>query len=111
MPTTSRERCSVTLARGAGAIGSSPASDPPDHRPAAGADRAAHGRVVRDFGRPSIPPEKLLRALLLQALYTVRSERQLIEQLDYNLLFRWFVGLGMDDAVWAPTRFTKIAIA
>jgi transposase len=59
------------------------------------------------FGRPSIAPEKLLRALLLQALYTIRSERQLIEQLDYNLLFRWFVGLGMDDRVWAPTTFTK----
>jgi transposase len=59
------------------------------------------------FGRPSIPPEKLLRALLLQALYTIRSERQLIEQLDYNLLFRWFVGLGMDDPVWSPTTFTK----
>lgn len=59
------------------------------------------------FGRPSIAPEKLLRALLLQALYTIRSERQLIEQLDYNLLFRWFVGLGMDDVVWSPTTFTK----
>jgi transposase len=59
------------------------------------------------FGRPSIPPEKLLRALLLQALYTIRSERQLMEQLDYNMLFRWFVGLGMDDAVWSPTTFTK----
>ena len=59
------------------------------------------------FGRPSIPPEKLLRALMLQALYTIRSERQLMEQLDYNLLFRWFVGLGMDDPVWAPTTFTK----
>ena len=58
-------------------------------------------------GRPSIPPEKLLRAQLLQVLYTVRSERQLMEQLDYNLLFRWFVGLNMDDAVWAPTVFTK----
>jgi transposase len=58
-------------------------------------------------GRPSIPPEKLLRALLLQVLYTVRSERMLMEQLDYNLLFRWFVGLGMDDAVWSPTTFTK----
>ena len=58
-------------------------------------------------GRPSIPPEKLLRALLLQALYTIRSERQLMEQLDYNLLFRWFVGLGMDDPVWVPTTFTK----
>jgi transposase len=59
------------------------------------------------FGRPSIAPEKLLRALLLQALYTIRSERQLMEQLDYNLLFRWFVGLGIDDAVWSPTTFTK----
>ena len=51
-------------------------------------------------GRPSIAPEKLLRALLLQALYSVRSERMLMEQLDYNLLFRWFVGLNMDDAIW-----------
>jgi transposase len=65
------------------------------------------GALYVNFGRPSIPPEKLLRALLLQALYTIRSERQLIEQIDYNLLFRWFVGLGMDDAVWAPTTFTK----
>jgi transposase len=60
-----------------------------------------------DWGRPSIPPEQLLRALLLQVLYTVRSERQLMEQLDYNLLFRWFVGLGVDDAVWVPTVFSK----
>ena len=58
-------------------------------------------------GRSSIPPEQLLRALLLQVLYTIRSERQLIEQLDYNLLFRWFVGLGMDEPVWHPTTFTK----
>ena len=58
-------------------------------------------------GRPSIPPEKLLRALLLQAFYSVRSERQLMEQLDYNLLFRWFVGLGVDDAIWDVTVFTK----
>ena len=65
------------------------------------------GVLYVNFGRPSIPPEKLLRALLLQALYTIRSERQLIEQIEYNLLFRWFVGLGMDDAVWAPTTFTK----
>jgi transposase len=65
------------------------------------------GALYVTFGRPSIPPERLLRALLLQALYTIRSERQLIEQIDYNLLFRWFVGLGMDDAVWAPTTFTK----
>src|SRR5678815_1257645 len=58
-------------------------------------------------GRPSIPPEQLLRALLLQALYTVRSERMLIEMLDYNLLFRWFVGLSMDAPVWHATTFTK----
>ena len=58
-------------------------------------------------GRPSIAPERLLRALLLQILYTVRSERQLMEQLDYNLLFRWFVGLSADDAVWDPTVFAK----
>jgi transposase len=59
------------------------------------------------MGRPSIPPERLLRALLLQVLFTIRSERQLMEQLDYNLLFRWFVGLNPDDAVWVPTVFTK----
>jgi transposase len=58
-------------------------------------------------GRPSIPPERLLRALLLQAFYTVRSERQLMEQLNYNLLFRWFVGLSTDDAVWDATVFCK----
>jgi transposase len=58
-------------------------------------------------GRASIPPEKLLRALLLQVLYTVRSERMLMEQLDYNLLFRWFVGLNMDDEVWDVTVYTK----
>jgi transposase len=58
-------------------------------------------------GRPSIPPEKLLRALLLQVLYTIRSERLLMEQLDYNLLFRWFVGLSMDDKVWNHSVFSK----
>jgi transposase len=58
-------------------------------------------------GRPSIPPEKLLRALLLQVLYTVRSERMLMEQLDYNLPFRWFVGMNIDDPVWDVTVFTK----
>lgn len=58
-------------------------------------------------GRPSIPPEKLLRALLLQAFYSVRSERQLMEQLDYNLMFRWFVGLSMDAPIWDVTVFTK----
>src|SRR5262245_61675606 len=58
-------------------------------------------------GRPSIAPEKLLRALLLQVLYSVRSERLLMEQLDYNLLFRWFVGLSMDDFIWDATVFSK----
>jgi transposase len=58
-------------------------------------------------GRPSIAPERLIRAQLLQVLYSVRSERQLMEQLDYNLLFRWFVGLSMDDRVWDATVFTK----
>lgn len=76
-------------------------------------DRALH-RMDRQFdalyaktGRPSIAPERLLRALLLQILYSVPSERRLIEQLDYNLLFRWFVGLEMDDAVWDVTVFSK----
>ena len=65
------------------------------------------GLLYVKFGRPSIAPEKLLRALLLQAIYSIRSERQLMEQLDYSILFRWFVGLGMDDAVWSATTFTK----
>jgi transposase len=76
-------------------------------------DEALNG-LSRDFnklyardGRPSIPPERLLRALLLQAFYTVRSERQLMEQLNYNLLFRWFVGLSADDQVWNATVFCK----
>ena len=64
-------------------------------------------RVYAEGGRASIPPERLVRALTLQILYSIRSERLLCEQLDYNLLFRWFVGLAMDDAVWAPTTFTK----
>ena len=63
-------------------------------------------RLYAKFGRPSIPPERLLRALLLQAFYSVRSEKQLMEQLQYNLLFRWFVGLPMDAQVWHPTVFT-----
>lgn len=63
--------------------------------------------MYSDVGRRSIPPEKLLRALLLQVLYTVRSERMLMEQLQYNLLFRWFVGLNMDEPVWDVTVFTK----
>jgi transposase len=64
-------------------------------------------RLYSDVGRPSVPPERLLRALLLQYFYGIRSERMLMEQLDYNLLFRWFVGLQMDDPVWVPTTFTK----
>jgi transposase len=64
-------------------------------------------RLYAKQGRPSIPPEKLLRALLLQAFYSIRSERQLMEQLDYNLLFRWFVGLAMDAPIWDATVFTK----
>lgn len=71
-------------------------------------------RLSRDFdrlyaktGRPSIPPEQLLRALLLQIFFSIRSERQLVEQLEYNMLFRWFVGLNLDDAVWNHSTFTK----
>ena len=64
-------------------------------------------KIYATSGRPSIPPERLLRALLLQAFYTIRSETQLIEQLNYNLLYRWFVGLGADEAVWVPTVFSK----
>lgn len=63
--------------------------------------------LYTDFGRPSIPPERLIRASLLQILFSVRSERQLMEQMQYNLLFRWFVGRGIDDPVWVPTVFTK----
>jgi transposase len=64
-------------------------------------------KLYADSGRPSIAPERLLRALLLQVFYTIRSERQLVEQLHYNLLYRWFVGLGVDEPVWVPTVFTK----
>jgi transposase len=64
-------------------------------------------KLYAKTGRPSIAPEKLLRALVLQVLYSVRSGRMLMEQLDYNLLFRWFVGLNMDDAIWDATVFTK----
>jgi len=64
-------------------------------------------RLYSTTGRPSIPPEQLLRALLLQMLYSIRSERLLVEELDYSVLYRWFVGLSMDDAVWDATTFTK----
>jgi len=63
--------------------------------------------LYANVGRPSIPPERLLRAQLLQIFYSIRSERLLMEQLDYNLLFRWFVGLEMDEPIWDPTVFTK----
>jgi transposase len=64
-------------------------------------------KMYSDIGRPSIPPEQLLRALLIQSLYTVRSERLLMEEIDYSVLYRWFVGLGMDDPIWSPTTFSK----
>jgi len=64
-------------------------------------------RLYSPIGRPSIPPERLIRASVLQMLYTIRSERQLMEQLNFNILYRWFVGLGMDDPVWDATVYTK----
>jgi transposase len=64
-------------------------------------------RMYSDVGRPSIPPEQLLRALLLQGLYTIRSERLLIEEIDYSILFRWFIGLSLDEPIWSPTAFSK----
>ena len=68
---------------------------------------SSFGKMYPDWGRPSIAPEKLLRALLLQLLYSIRSERLLMEQLEYNLLFRWFVGLNMDEPVWVASVFSK----
>jgi transposase len=68
---------------------------------------AEFDRLYSDEGRPSIAPERLIRASLIQILFSIRSERQLMEQMQYNLLFRWFVGLGVDDPVWAPTVFSK----
>jgi transposase len=64
-------------------------------------------KMYSDMGRPSIPPEQLLRALLLQSLYTIRSERLLMEEIDYSILFRWFVGLSLDEPIWSPTTFSK----
>jgi transposase len=88
----------------------------PDHPPRAIREiaNAALTALSCDFaalysgmGRPSVPPEKLLRAKLLQAFYSVRSERQLIERIEFDLLFRWFVGIGMDDPVWDHSSFSK----
>ena len=87
-----------------------------DHplRPIRAIVNEALAALERDFaalyapiGRPSIPPEKLLRAMLCQALYSIRSERQLMERLEYDLLFRWFVGLGVDDPAWDHSTFSK----
>src|SRR5262249_40882312 len=64
-------------------------------------------KMYSDIGRPSIPPEQLLRALLVQSLYTIRSERLLMEEIEYSVLYRWFIGLGMDEPVWDATGFTK----
>ncbi len=64
-------------------------------------------QLYADVGRPSIPPEQLLRAVVLQMLYTIRSERMFVEQLQYNLLFKWFVGLQIEEKVWNATTFTK----
>ena len=89
---------------------------PPDHplrkirelvREVLGELNRSFGKLYASEGRPSVPPEQLLSALLLQVFYSIRSERQLMEQLDYNLLYRWFVGLAPDDPVWDPTTFTK----
>ena len=68
---------------------------------------AEFAKLYSADGRPSIAPERLLRAALIQILFSIRSEHQLMEQMQYNLLFRWFVGLGIDDPVWVPTVFTK----
>ena len=68
---------------------------------------AEFDRLYSAEGRPSVAPERLIRASLIQILFSIRSERQLMEQMRYNLLFRWFVGLGIDDPVWVPTVFTK----
>jgi len=89
---------------------------PKDHplRPIRDMVNEALAKLDEDFnalyaesGKPSIPPEKLLRAQLLKAFYTIRSDRQLMEQIDYNLLFRWFVGFSMDDEVWNHSTFSK----
>jgi len=75
--------------------------------PALLAPDAQFAALYKEGGRPSIAPERLLRAILLQLLYSIRSERQLMERLDFDMLFRWFVGLGIDDAVWDASTFSK----
>ena len=97
---------SATCRRSSGCRPTSVARDSTDDRRGAGDLRRGYALYSRQ-GRPSVPPEQLLRALLLQVLYSIRSERMLIEQFEYNLLFRWFVGLAMDAELWVPTTFTK----
>ena len=92
---------------GAGAGEPSAEKDPELVRDVLGELTRSLGRLYASEGRPSIPPEELLSALLLQVFYGIRSERQLMEQLDYNLLYRWFAGLSPDDPIWDPTTFTK----
>ena len=95
------------VAGNAGAERSSAAGDPGDGGRNTCPVVATIRQHVREPGRPSIPPEKLLRAQLLQMLYSIRSERLLMEEIDYSVLFRWFVGLNLDEEVWDATTFTK----
>jgi hypothetical protein len=100
----------AVLVCGHGAAGARQASascDQGNRRRRAGLARCRVQRLYEGTGRQSIAPERLLRASLLQAFCSVRSERQLMEQIDYNLLFRWFVGLGIDDPVWDHSTFSK----
>ena len=103
----SRRDVQLRDAGSACATGSSAAADSPHDRCGAGAVSPRFDRLYSTTGRPSIPPEQLLRALLLQMLYSIRSERLLMEELDYSILYRWFVGLSLDDPVWDATTFTK----
>ena len=86
---------------------SSAAGDPRIVNEALAALAGEFSALYSPIGRPSIPPEKLLRAMLLQAFYSIRSERQLMERLEFDLLFRWFVGIGVDDAAWDHSTFSK----
>ena len=97
----------LSFARRAGAEEASVAGDPAHADEVLKGLSAKFNEMYSITGRPSIAPEKLLKALLVQVLYTIRSERMLMEQLRYNLLFRWFVGLNMDDPVWVPTVYSK----
>ena len=104
---TKRRAVQLRELRSAGSKGSSVAGNPADCGRGTDSAVARIRGAVRQVWSASIPPERLLRALLLQAFYSVRSEKQLMEQLQYNLLFRWFVGLSLDDEIWDETVFTK----